>query len=499
MESPGICPAGYYKRRVCKSGEERTMRKGIQVKTTAFAVLLYWTGVFLYAQSTPQSTPQGDSSSTEPTAVLLSLEVARTLAVANSRSLQRYNLAIESSLLTEKAQIFTYLPSLSLTGSASMTLWNTGNGDILLDSLRAGASIGIRETITLYEGGKNKILRSINALSTETVRQNALAEYYAVINGVDAAYYAVLQARANLEAAKTSLHVAASTLEAAQVRYDNNMISYRDLLQALSEHESVNTSKKTAERTLVMNLTRLRNITGVSGTIVLDPIDFNAYEEIITFCLTLDEETVAVLEERLWLIMRQHSPDLAKAEIARQTSEKNLELAGKDYLPTLRAELSTGLNYQYQYGRRNTPPPFTGSLSLNLSVPLDFWVIKNKIDRQKLSAEQSQLSYLDTVSNLRITTQTAILDLVLQSGTALSARRAYEYAQHHFQYVSELYNMSQISMTEYCNAANQAYSSQNRYNDTRFAFLQAISRIRALGAFETEEDVLNFLLGKTEE
>ncbi|MDR2783231.1 MAG: TolC family protein, partial [Treponema sp.] len=90
-------------------------------------------------------------SSDVPESPALSLERIRLLALANSRSLARYNLAIESSLLDEKARNFTYLPSLSLTGAASMKLWDTGGG-AMLDSLGAGAALEISETLPLYDG-----------------------------------------------------------------------------------------------------------------------------------------------------------------------------------------------------------------------------------------------------------------------------------------------------------------------------------------------------------
>ena len=46
-------------------------------------------------------------------AEIINLEQARILALANSRSLAKYNMAIRSSVLDEKNHLFSMLPSLS--------------------------------------------------------------------------------------------------------------------------------------------------------------------------------------------------------------------------------------------------------------------------------------------------------------------------------------------------------------------------------------------------
>ncbi|MDR0556569.1 MAG: TolC family protein [Treponema sp.] len=423
----------------------------------------------------------------------LSLEDIRLSALANSRSLARYNLAIESGLLDEKAQNFTYLPSLSLTGSALTQLWNAGGGSPL-DSLVAGGSLEISETLPVYEGGKAKILKAINALSTESARKDALAEYYAVLNAADSAYYAVLKAQANLESAESALAATELTLAASHIRYENEMIRYGDYLQALSEKESAAAAKKQAERNLAVNMANLKNIAGMPETPVLAPVDFSKRESLILYCTNLDEDDINALCLNLWRIMMTNNPELAKAGISLQKAEKNVDLAAKDYLPSVSASVSTGLDYNYQYGKSNAPSPFTGSLSIKVSVPLDFWVIKNKVDKQKLSQEHARLEYLDSVSSTHIEMQSAILDLILQAGTVISSRRAYEYAQKHFEYIEELYQLEQKSLSDYYDASNQAHNSLNKCIDAQYDFLLALSKIRSLGAFEREEDVFAFLL-----
>jgi outer membrane protein TolC len=425
----------------------------------------------------------------------LNREAVRNLALANSRSLARYNLSLESSLLSEKEQKFAYLPKLSLGADAGIDLWNQ-NGLVPIDSLKAGASFSVVETVTLYDGGKNKVLKAISAIATESVRKDALSEYYNVLDEADSAYYAVLEARANLDAQLASLQTADLSLATAQVRYENKMISYGDYLKALAEREAAETTRKQAEQTLSVNMAKLKNITGLTETPILADIDFTRYESLIQQCAGFDKAAVNAIGDKLWAIVRTNNPALAKAALSNESAEKNLDLAKRDYFPTLSASASTGLSYSYQYGSTgNGFSPFSGSLTLKASIPLEFWTTGNKVQKQELSLEQVKLSYLDSLASAAIETQTSLLSLVTQASSVLSAGKAYDYAKKYFEYVQELYQLSQKSLADLSDAVDLETRSHNQFTSARYGFLRALSKIRGLGAFADEEALFVLLTG----
>ena len=144
----------------------------------------------------------------------VSLEQVRNLALANSRSLAKYNLAIRSADLDEKARKYSNLPSPSLGASASMSLWNSSGAGPLtnpFDTFGAGASFSVSQKI--FEGGRTLVQKAINALASESARKDALAEYFNVIDSADRAYYAVLEAAASLEASESALQPSAARIE----------------------------------------------------------------------------------------------------------------------------------------------------------------------------------------------------------------------------------------------------------------------------------------------
>jgi outer membrane protein TolC len=190
----------------------------------------------------------------------------------------------------------------------------------------------------------------------------------------------------------------------------------------------------------------------------------------------------------------ERSSHAAKAALANQKAEKNLSLAKRDYSPSLSASFSTGVNYSPTNGFEAS----SGRLSLSGSIPLDVWVIANRVEKNKIARDSAVLDYLSAESNAETELQTALLDCISQASSALSARRAWEYAEKHFEYIMELYRLSQNSVSELSDASALLSSSRSTLIRAQFGFLQALSTLRSLGAFENEEDLRALLEGKAE-
>jgi outer membrane protein TolC len=416
----------------------------------------------------------------------LSLEEARSLALANSRSLAKYQMNVRSSALDEKTQRYTDLPSLSLEGSASTDFWNAeGVPQPVKDSFSAGAGFGVTQNLRLWDGGKNSLLRQINALSTESARQDALAEYYGVLNAADTAYYGVLEGAANLAAADNALQTAALSLSVAEVRYESSMISEAEYLQALAEKESRETARNQARQTLSLHRLKLRNLTGLSELQDLEEAGFEKHEELIKILSGLDDHGTLRLYDLLWKQTEGKNPALVKAAINTGKAEKNLSLAARDYSPTLSASFSTGLNYTLDKGLAFSP----GRLSLSATIPLDFWVTAANVEKRQIAREQAALDYLGAGEALDLELRTAVLDLIFRAGQILSSRRALDYARKHYEYVLELFRLSRNSLSELYDAGAAVLSNQNQLNQAQYGFLLGVSKIRGLGLFESEDEI----------
>lgn len=421
---------------------------------------------------------------------ILSLDDVRILTLANSRTLKKMNLSIQSSVLNEKQQIFDYLPSLSLGASASTSLWGDKS---IQDSFETGINLDITENITIWNGGINSIRRQINAITTEITRKEALAEYFSVLDSADEAYYGVLLAQASLESANISLENSALALSIAEIHRESGMINIADLLQAQADHESKKSGQNQAKRNLVLALAELKSITRLDTIPDLELIDFTNYESLIEKLSVISDEEIGNLQAELWKILSANNPGFSSAALSLQRTEKNTSLDSKNHFPSVSASFSTGLGYSYKNGFNLSD----GRVSVTASIPLDFWVTANSVQRSRIAQQQSALDFEDTVNRFDISVQTGILDCVAQAATVISSQKALEYAEKHYESVWELYRLSQNSISDLSNASLLVNSNRNQLISAQYNFLSRLSEIRSLGAFESDQQVIDLLLGNS--
>ena len=421
----------------------------------------------------------------------ISLEELRVLALTNSRSLAKYNLSIKSSTLDEKSRVYSNLPSLSLGVSASMSLWSSGSSAPIenpFDTFSAGASVSVSQKI--FEGGKSLIQKAINDITTESTRKDALAEYYNVLDSADTAYYAVLEAAATLEAEEASLQSSNVSLTIAEIRQLSGIISQGDYLKALSEKESRENSYNQARRNLVLMLAKLKALVGLSEMPALEPVDFSGYENLIRRLAAISDEDAGSLYLRFWKLLAAANPSLAKASLSNQRAGKNLDLAKVSYLPSLGASFSTGLNYTPNNGLEMSG----GRVSLSASIPVDFWVLANNVEKNRLALDSAALDYISAEVLLDTELQSALINIFSYAGSFLSTQRSLEYAERNFEYTMERYRLSQASVSELGDANSLLINSRNNSIKASYGFLQSLSKLRSLAVMDDEQRLINLLM-----
>jgi len=422
----------------------------------------------------------------------ISLEQVRVLALSNSRSLAKINLSIRSRLLDERAQVYSMLPEISAGYHASMDYLNR-DWDFVnpVDTFESGINLAITQRI--FNGGRSFIEKDIRAISTESVRKDALAEYFNTIDSADNAYYAVLEASASLEAEESALKTVLSNFAIAEIRQSSGMINPGDYLKALADRETRENSRNQARRNLSLNIMKLRTITGLSELPQPEQIDFTGYEDLILYLGSISDEAADALYDRFWNILVVANPSLARAALSRQSAEKSLSLAKRDYSPIIDASVfTTSIGYSAAKGFGTTSG---GGVTLRGSIPINFWVMSNRIEKSKIALESASLDYIGAEIQLETDLQTLLLNIFTQSGSVLSSRRSLEYAEKHFEYVMERYRLLQSSVSDLTEASTQLINSRNSHIRAQYGFLQSLSKLRSLGAIDDEEKLIKILLG----
>ena len=413
------------------------------------------------------------------------------MALANSRSLAKYNMDIDSSLRSEKDHLYSMLPVVSAGYSASMNYLDRNWGFVNpIDTLSAGVTLEVTQKI--FEGGKSFIRKALNSIATESVRKGALAEYFNVLASADDAYYAVLESAAALESAESSLQSSVAGFAIAEIRQASGMINHGEFLRAMADKESMESSRNQARRRLALNISKLKTLTGAEGTFELEQIDFNAYEELIQFLAGISDEHAEALYERFWKVLAASNPSLARSAMSNERAEKNLTLAKRDYAPTISASvISTGFDYTTAggFGTRSG-----GGISIRGSIPLDFWVMNNRIAKSKNDRDSAALDYINAEVTLENDLQSTLLDVFSRAETILSSRRSLDYSEKLFEFAMERYRLLQSSVSDLGDASTRLIDSRNRYISAHYDFLRILSRLRSMGAVDDEEKLIAIFL-----
>lgn len=421
----------------------------------------------------------------------INLEQARLLALANSRSLARHELAIHNSILNERSHFYSILPQISADYRANMNFMRDWEFLNPIDTLTASVGFSISQVI--FQGGRSFIQRAIRGITTESARKAALAEYFNVLDVIDNAYYAVLEAAAALEAEESSLQTAVLSLSMAEVRQMTGMINQGEYLRAMVDKEVRENSLNQARRNFSLSLARFRTLTGITEAVELQQIDFSEYDDVLTRLALITDEEADRLYKIFWGILAESNPALATAALNNQTAELSLSNVIRTNAPTISASVSSSiLNYSTADGFET--PSGTGRVTISGTIPVDFWVMNNQIETSKNALDRTILGFADTESSLGQELQNALFNLFTQASSVLSSRRSLEITERHFEFVMERYRLSQGSVSDLNEATTLFINSRNSLNRTSFAFLQSLSRLRSLCALDDENELLRILL-----
>lgn len=413
----------------------------------------------------------------------LSLEKSRQAALANSKTLQKYLLAVDTSVLAEKSDSYDKLPSVSASAGASWAYAASGTSSGL------SGSLGLSVSQLVYDGGKTSLLAAIDAISTKIARQEARGEYLGVLEAADEAFYAALEAQASLEAAKADLDAYAEHLRLAKAKLEAGMITKYECLQTEAEAAAKETAYIQAQGALSSARSVLGSLTGISGGYALEDVDFSAYENLIKRASAYSGDTTSSLIEDLCAKALANNPTILAASLTESQARKTVALAKADYLP----DISAGVSHSFGLEEGKSPDAGIGSISLSASIPLDFWVTKASVASKELSVRTAELDGAESLCALKLDIESAVYDYASAARSVLSSRKALEYAENYRESVLELYRLSAAASSELSDAEALASSSRSALISSRYEFLTSLSALRTFAGLESDELLLALL------
>lgn len=455
-----------------KAGFTRVTVSGTLILIVSFAIVSF--------AAAPLCAEGNEVSSTA--AEVMTIEEARELALANSKTLQKALLSVDSALLAEKAQSYTQLPQPSLSVNGGLS-YPVSSGSSLASGLGVSANVSVTQNI--YEGGKNKILAAIDSLATQSARSSARAEYLSVLESTDAAYYGVLEAQAAVDAAEQDLAASKLHQDIAQAKFDAGIVIKSTVIEAQAETAEKQTALSQARKTLLVELATLKKLTGKSAK--PKEIAFATYDTPMAKLSALDDTSADAFVGKLYATALTNNPTLSTYSLALSQAQKQVDVAKAAYLPTVAASLSHTASYSASDGLDLASD---GALSVTVSIPLDFLTLKNTVQTKTVSAKQAQLDSDEAADSLQLEIQSGVYGLIAAVRSVSSSQKALEYAQSNYDVVLQLYKLSKASSSDLSDAQLLVSSNRSSYISARYAFLADISTLKTLTGLESESALL---------
>ncbi|OIO74096.1 MAG: transporter [Zetaproteobacteria bacterium CG1_02_53_45] len=248
------------------------------------------------------------------------------------------------------------LPSLSLGGTAEHNAAATG----AVHSVSNRQSLSLSLSYLLYDfGGREAGIDNARALLA-AANASGNATLQTLFLDAAQAYFALMSARASLDASRASETSAAEAQTAAQARYRVGAATKADHLQARTALSQASLIRIRAEGVMQNALGTLANVMGLEPTARLEFAEAPAARPDIR-----QEQDVAQLIDQA----QQRRPDLAAADARIRAARADIVSARASGMPklTLDASASDGRTAAAGAGYANTR---NGSIALNIQFPI---------------------------------------------------------------------------------------------------------------------------------
>jgi outer membrane protein len=322
------------------------------------------------------------------------LTLADVVDLALCNNPQTHSLWIDARIQAANvgANMAAYLPTLSAQGGISRDRTSASGLAVTSNTRRAGLTI----SYLLYDfGGRSANLENAKQLliAANATRDATLQSNY--LNAVQS-YYALLSARASVQALQVAEASARESLDAAQTRYDAGVATPADKLQA-----------QTALSQATLNLVTARGNERNAQGALANTMGFDANQP-FTLAPVQDIQPNPVVEQDIGMLIdeaRHNRPDLAAADAQIKAAEAQFEATRATGMPSITLDASSNSTKM-----DNSPFTNTGSINLTLNVPL-FSGMRN--------------SYQNRGAELQVENQKAARDL-LSNRIALEVWNAYQ-------------------------------------------------------------------------
>ncbi|PQV47811.1 outer membrane protein [Jejuia pallidilutea] len=352
-----------------------------------------------------------------------------------------------------------------LYGSASQTFSN-GNtidpitSDFVTDQIYS-TNASLNSSMTLFQGNQinnqieqNKLLLHQSAFLEEETKND-------IIVNILENYLQILFAKEGITIAKSNLIASEKELETAKARLDAGSIALSDYTEAQSQAATNKYAVITAKNTYQQYIITLKQL------LELDPT-----QNIEIQTLSNDTDYVYLELDRLNIYNKALGilPEVSASKIGVEISEKELNIAKGDYLPTL--SLTGSIGSGYTSINDNTfsnqfDVNFNQRIGLSLSIPIfNRKQTKAAVKTATINIEKAEIQKQSTEKEVYKKVETAYQNAVSAQEQVIATKASKIAAEESYKLAQKKYELGDLSTTD-------LVISQNTYTNAQENYLQA--------------------------
>jgi len=402
-----------------------------------------------------------------------SLEQCVNYALTNNLSVKKSELAIKlknEDVIKRKSNFY---PAVSASVSQNL---NFGSAQDLVSFQRVNATshstnMGINARVMVFNGFKNINLHKQAKIGLETSKYDLekLKDDISLI--VVNSYLNVLFNKENLKIAQSQIKVSSQQVVQASKLLEAGVQPKSNLLEA--EANLANDEQKVVVAQNALDLALLN----LAQTLQLDYVGFNVEDISIEnpSNLLLYNETLPIYKMAL-----SNRSEIKSAELNVVSTEKGIEIAKADFLPSLSLgynfgtassflELPLYVNdaffYQLDENKSN-------SFSLSLSIPIfSGFRTKSNLKSAKINHEISQFNLEETKLALRETIEKAFMDAKAALKTYVAAKKNVAAQEESFKNAQQSYNLGVMTTFDFDQVRNRLVNAQSSLINAKYDYI----------------------------
>lgn len=417
------------------------------------------------AETAPTPREIGDTTrDTTTLSKIWTLDECLRYALENNIQLRQSRNDYLSGIEDTKEAKAAMLPSLTASTTQGFTNYPSTN---VSDRNTYTGTYGIDAELPLYEGGK------LRTAVKQQQLQNRIDELSVAESATDIRI-AIVQAYLQALYAAEAVAVAANTAEVSQAQRDRaeelwkaGSISRVDFAQLESQLASDRYQVTVARTSLDNYRLQLKQL-----------LELDITEEMNLAAPVIQEsEVLSALPAKaaIYATALEAMPEIKRGELAVESAELGIRQAQAGFYPsvTLTAGIGTGhmSNGGYESGSQ-VWNRFNENVGLTLSIPI-FSNRKNRtaVNKARLEAENSRLSWLDLQKTLLRDVESAYLDAVSAQSQYRAATEKERYARESFDLTQEQFNLGVKNTVELITAQNEWSSARQEVLQAKYMAL----------------------------